>query len=909
MPRALVRFEVQDPQGARQPLQGAWVYWQEGRTRTVLRTDQDGLVRALTSGQDASRPWSYGQPFYTQLGSQVEVYYSLGARPLPDACLDEQPSPLLRRTAAVPPPAPLLPIGPGGAPVPVPIPVAPNDTNTVVVVPVAVMTLPAHKISLTRPTELSLWPVLWELPGEIDLANPGRPCYPTAGLTQGSALWAGNSLNTNIVENAPAAAPPDSVTHQGTAIPIRLRDRGLLVQGTTAGAATRVRVRLMNLRGEVVELRADINPNSEDRTEVVATLQPQSGGTRRFEASVFLRYEGPAASRTSGAHRFFGPLQIIVNVEQGTPEPWVESFSVQLCGCQINLCEDPIAGNGAQRGPATGEADERIIVDFASSPAATRAALSNGTRQRRMVPFEIHNQQRPLDLTQPAGNTNPRVLRPQMPMWMADLALLGLTRQHLQDLMARRFYRQHVTTSSAVEMWFWGAAAQIAALLRKPPSTATVERTTTSLTMRLIWEFILSWSGPDVNASAFPATQRSNQRHDYVHLVRHEAEVRMRFNQDGALVDSSLQPVAPGADGVVPGAFVQAPAAIPFPVTGRRRPQVILSTAPIRTWGRRASAPAQACFLVEFQPRIVDAAGAEIIRGGDGQLRLVSLSIDGVDCAAGAVPAGQGEPMARLPRFRVKGTNPAPHADVVALIDRLVSDCYNANAAQARTQVLSLACWQTTARLIFQHENGGDAQFETRPSHVRRPILNGACYGCQLDMPLFGPPHGYGFGQLDFIFHRGANEEEVWSFLENLRSAVRLIMEEKAGDAYQHLSPHFPPLAQQGQLHRAIYQREIVRRYNGGREFSWNGTAWVISPSLSQTVANTVDGSANATVPNPSLLYPNHVLPDVVYYTRTANGITTANSGTGAPPGQPAVVFAFPWPIQFLPAHYGPDTA
>ncbi len=233
-----------------------------------------------------------------------------------------------------------------------------------------------------------------------------------------------------------------------------------------------------------------------------------------------------------------------------------------------------------------------------------------------------------------------------------------------------------------------------------------------------------------------------------------------------------------------------------------------------------------------------------------------------------------------LPSFRVRGTNPAPHPDMETLINAMVAEFFNRHATQAHVALLSLACWQITARLIFAHENGGDRQFSDRGAERRR--FDGRYYGHETDMPLFGPPHGYGFGQLD---DPPTTDDTTWSFFENIREAVRRIMNDKARGAYSLIGSHMP--ATPNQRIRAIYQREIVRRYNGGTEFRWNGTDWEIHPSLRQW-ANGADHSQGA---NPRLRYPNQVLGVSIIYSVGAGASTT-----------------FPWPITFGAGDYGPNT-
>ena len=85
---------------------------------------------------------------------------------------------------------------------------------------------------------------------------------------------------------------------------------------------------------------------------------------------------------------------------------------------------------------------------------------------------------------------------------------------------------------------------------------------------------------------------------------------------------------------------------------------------------------------------------------------------------------------------------------------------------------------------------------------------------------------------------------------------------------------------------RAIFQREIVRRYNSGTEFVRHGSTWAIQPSLQWFDPN--DHSRGA---HPNLGYANHVLGTQVVYSQ----------GTGA-------ATTFPWPIAFTEADYGPET-
>jgi hypothetical protein len=122
----------------------------------------------------------------------------------------------------------------------------------------------------------------------------------------------------------------------------------------------------------------------------------------------------------------------------------------------------------------------------------------------------------------------------------------------------------------------------------------------------------------------------------------------------------------------------------------------------------------------------------------------------------------------RLPRFRVRGKNPASFAQVQAVFDAAVQRYYNAHVGQAWVGVLPLDCWQETVRRILCHESS--AQFDVRAPRTRRQEYFSLYFAHECDMPIFGPPHGYGYGQLDELGGRGANDDEVWSFVRTSRA-------------------------------------------------------------------------------------------------------------------------------------------
>ena len=764
--------------GAIEPLRWAWVYRRDGTAVRTLLSDGAGRLFAATTGPRTD-PETYTTRFTAEVGSSIELCSSEGALPLPESLLAARPASFSHHTAA------------------------------------AQITLPTRSLAIATPEDLTLWPLLWQLPGAA---------FATQGLPQGAALWTAAGLAVTENDPAPAASPAARPGVQ------RLR-----VAGSVDGRATAVIVRLFSMSGTAVALRVA----GATAQEASATLGAAAAGSRPYEA--LLQLDDPAAT--------FGNLQVIVEAT-GLPQPEWAVASVLCCGWQIALIDDHESNStGTVPGPVPTEASDRIVIDFDQSPRATRNDISDQSRARRMVVHRFANHRRRLNPGAAAGPANPEVLKPQMPLWMAELQMVGVSKAKLESHLASRYRRE---LHGLIDPW-----------------TPRVMR------LELSWRLTLQWDGVDSNSPAFPTIARHLQVYRHSTEIAATQTVTLRFGHRGQLTDASARPLTLDADGGVPGALTTSTVPPDFPVATRRRPKVVV-TGRRRAWGRAAGAPLTDALVVEYQPRIVDATGREILRGGDARLELVSATID-----ARPVPrAAAATPLARLPDYRVVGVNPAPHADVGTLIDALVEERFNLQAALPRTTLLSLQAWKTTARRIFAHENGGDHQFEHRGAGRRR--FGAHFYGHEAGMPLFGPPHGYGFGQLD---SPPTSDDAAWSFLENIRESIRRIMVDKAQDAHALISAHLPtPLDRRI---RATYQREIVRRYNGGREFEWSGTAWQINPSINRW-ANAADHSQGA---NPRLDYPNRVLGTAVAY----------SVGTGA-------ATTFPWPITFAAGDFGPDT-
>jgi len=788
-------------------LNDAWVYWRTGGNIAVLRTDKDGRLYGATGRttdwERGTNPWIYPSRFWTALYTEVDLYYSRGAKPIPDARLNEIAGLFHHRTigfplfwAEVPPICAIVDI---------------NLYNAIAPEPAVYVTIPVVKLKFTKPSQLILWPLLWELipDGTHDDGSP-TAAYYTDGLNQGAPLWGGAGLT--VTDAGVAAAP---------AAAVRPKERGLLVEGSIDAGATGVKLQLLDASGAIIQLRANATATAAV-PRVDGALSAASGGMKPFKAVLYL----------NDASAAFGPVQIQATSDGLTP-PITETHAVHLAGFQVGLVnEHP---NGTARGTPPTEADDTIVVDFMASQQPTEAALSAQTRARRMVPYKLETRSRPLSST-----VATQVLKPEMPLWMAELEIIGITKDQLHNLLKYR-KRQLILNPEFIQF-------------------------------DLDWGLTLSWDGPDARVN-----------HPRRYLYRQEFDdsqrVTIRLDKKDLLQDVNAQ-------GKVANAFETAPTAIPFPVAGRRLPQVAVSGVK-RAWGRQAGRPTRDTLLIEWQPKITD-AGREILRGGDGRLALTEVKIDSVAIPlglnfsnAGPVDPPAAHPPMRSPRFRVIGVNP-PAADVRTLADALVEEYYNAHNTEAKVTLLSLACWQDMVRRILLHEAG--KHFDTRAKMYQLQEVSTDYYGLETNMPIFGPPHGYGYGQHD---NPKVTDDACWSYLENIRGSIKLLMKDKAQAAHDVISAHIP--TPEDQRIRAVYQRQIVRSYNGGTEFVWSGGQWKIQPSLARQIQN----SAGNWIPNPRLRYPNQVLGTGVQYW----------TGTGANASD------FTWPITFTAANFGPETA
>jgi hypothetical protein len=895
MPDGEIFIETEDAKGATAPLYEAWVYWRAGGATTLLRTDKNGKLFQVHQGDERTKPWVYWTQFKATFSTEIDIYYSRGAKPIPDDRLNELNTIFFHRTITQKP-APAAPNAP----------VSPNNTNTLVLLAAGLVRVPKFIVLLDKPAQLSLWPLMWELPSQPDPADGDKPSYQTANIRQKGQWWQGNPLQ----ENAVAQAAPDTVTYNGNDVPTRPRERGLLIKGRIDARATSARVKFLDRNRVVIPLRKKLETDSQEQQEAACELGAADGDTKSFKASVFFRHRVANQIHVPESVDHFGPAYIMILSDQTNP-PIVDAFPGHLCGMQTALVDDFKKNhNGQERGPVPGETDDKNIVNFTKSPTATpTSVLAAETQARRMTAYEIVNQERVLDSTQPVSANNPSILKPQMPMWMAEAQVVGLDRTDLEDLQSRAYYGGYFDVRE------------------KPP--------TVPMNFEVKWHLKLEWNGPDNNCSQFgPGSgneiQRPNQSYAGLYEIGKDGDIKqtveLNFNSDGKMSDAQGQALTLGTDGSVPHGFKDAQTTVAFPIAGRRAPKVVTNVN--RPWGRHTGATEKPSLLIEWQPAIKD-GDREIMRGGDGLLNVLSAKVHNQRLHVWSAPEidddpdnpdAPGDPDMRTPFFRVRsrtdgattpGGDRIPEAQAEAVINALVAKYFNdpQHNQEAHVALLPLACWQATARAIFRHENRGGLsfyrQYDQRASGLRtwnRQVPATAttaaytahfAFGTESGMPLFGPPHGYGFGQLDDppADAPPANADTVWSFVENIKESVRRIFEQYARGAYTYLTTaiisstatrletaretvrrnsypagaagtaqfnqarataqanataagqEFLDLANGSaddqQRQRAIYQRELVRRYNGGREFKYEQAAgvwqWLVHTSITST--------------------------------------------------------------------------
>lgn len=755
----LVRLQIQTKHAAEEmpsPLRDAWVYAEVGAERILLRTDADGFANTLREGGNALHAWDYVEPHWTTNGSTLGLFFSRTALPCAMKLFEGYPA-VFRKCVV--------------------------SWKQLTNFGVAVVADVSSQIS--RPSELAIWPLRWEMPTKE---------YMNDGLGDGASLLNADGVALGDENDAAPAA----------ALSRRPQERGLVVEGTVLASVTQAKVVLIGPDGAPIPLREE-RESTAGVSELPVKLGAPVRGRRPFSAVV----------RFADASRALGALHVAI-VPAGGPLPELVLATCWLTGVQIALVDDHLSGDdGSARGPFPRATDEHFVVHFENSPVkgVEPAAMFAEARARRMTVYEMRHRTRQVaehDLLHPLEGA-----LPEMPLWMAELHLVGLD------------------------------AKELFTLRRKLVPTRP-----TSLHATLDWNLTLHWQGPD------------GRRFDKVVAARQDA--RISLGPEGEI--DGLQP-----DGSVNG-FRPRPKKLPYPVDTRRVPKVWISRdEPWSRWGEIE----RPSLVIEWQPELhemIEHEGNDVesewFFGGDCALVLENFQLEGEDIGVGVSEEERpGEPLfdprqgyfAALPTARVRGRTPT-EVDVWALLDAVVERSFKIYKRDARNLAvprLSLDCWQWTIRQILLHEtrnSGGPFHFCTKSTHTAKNANGGSIvrHGIQHGMPNFGFPHGYGLGQLD---NPKATDGQVWSFYQNICEIVRRVLVDYGNAAVGSLRERRLD-GLDGTRSRAVLRREIVRRYNGGTEFEWRQESndfWVhprnlrnggFSPCDNRTYPNQVLGTS-----------------------------------------------------------------
>jgi hypothetical protein len=791
-------------------LTNAWLYLKQGDACTRLRSDADGLLLQTISTDPDPEIASFVEPYVAEAPSTLVLGWSRNGLPLPSALLNLVSAAFTEVKLDLKPE--------NLAPLP-DAPIASHATNTIQAVPMLKVVLPPLPVGFEEPVALQLWPMF---------AEPFAADYATDGLAQGASLWNGDHLT---VRDGHAATPASAQK-----IPKGL---GVGVRGTVKNGAKQVDLYLLDAKGERLKFRLKPEPNAPASDATTAEVKTVDGKSA-FALRLFL----------DDPKRFFGLVQLVAVTKQGQPDGW-GNVTAMLLGVQLGLCDDHLQSDkGDVPGPPVGPGDEMNVIDFSTTAVkgplpetkldskskdatvvaqvnaaknAATAALIPYTRARRMVCFPIRADRKRPNAKNASG---PAELRPEMPLWMAELQLLGFRPAEGQSFLQMRQAEFGVDDRA--------------------------------VSIQAGFALTLSWRGPDADLPG-PPKKNGAQRNDY-------ASVSMTFKgtfrgkkpaqpadgtetappassptvkyDSGAMVlgmidiedDGHLKVSAKGASTVE----VDPPyAAAPYPLSGRRVPGLWLDQR-LRSWGWTTDGPAVPTLVIEWQPPIVTAERSgftEIMLGGDGMLEVAQLTFAGnsvVRPSSAPTSPSSTAPgsLLALPIFRVKGDNPAEASAIESLVDAAVQDVMAAHPNDRPVQMLSAEVWKKLARNLMFHESGGQ-HFSTgvsrAPFRERTPFQ---CHGIQSGMPKFGAPAGYGLGQHD----PPRSLQDMWNFYEHVRLGIEMLITKEFGKrAYNYLTS-LHALSSTSRLDKAIFLRETVRGYNGGCELVYEGGQWKLSP-------------------------------------------------------------------------------
>jgi hypothetical protein len=788
-------------------LTNAWLYLKRGDASTRLRSDADGLLLKTISTDPDPEIASFVEPFVADAPSTLVLGWSRNGLPLPSTVLNLVAAAFTEVKLELKPE--------NLAPLPS-APIASHETNTIQAVPMVKVVLPPLPVAFEEPTTLQLWPMF---------AEPFAADYATDGLAQGASLWNGDHLT---VRDGHAATPASAQK-----IP---KDLGVGIRGIVKNGAKQVDLYLLDAKGERLKFRLKPEPNA-PAADVTTSDVKTVDGKNAFALRLFV----------DDPKRFFGLVQLVALTKQGQPDGW-GNVTAMLLGVQLGLCDDHLQSDkGDVPGPPVGPGDEMNVVDFSTTavkgplPAKTidpkardataqtnaakdaaQAALTPHSRARRMVCFPIRADRKRPNARNASG---PAELRPEMPLWMAELQFVGFRPDEGQSFLQMRQSE-------------FGADNRAVAI-------------------QASFALTLSWRGPDDDLPGKPK-KNGDPRNDYSHVSQtfkgtfrgkmvaqqgagtagtpSASLPNVKYDQNAMVLgtidiedDGNLKVSSEGTSTVE----VKPPyAAAPYPVPGRRVPALWLAQRE-RSWGWTANGPVVPTLVFEWQPPIVEAKPndyVEIMLGGDGNLAIGQLSFAGkavarpsADLTAPSTPPAG--PLLALPTFRVKGNNPAASA-VEVLVDTAVDQVIAANPSSGPVQMLSAEAWKALAHLLVFHESHGRHFSEgvsRAPFRERTPFQ---CHGLQSGMPKFGAPAGYGLGQHD----PPRSPQDMWSFYEHIRVGMEELVATRYGRAAYAYLNGLHALSSTNSLDKAIFLRETVRGYNGGREFVYEQGQWKMSP-------------------------------------------------------------------------------
>jgi hypothetical protein len=817
-------------------LKNTWVYLKQGDAFTQLRSDADGLLLSTISTDANPEIASFVEPFVAEAPSTVVLGWSRNGLPLPAAVLKLVAQAFTEVKLDLKPE--------NFAPLP-DAPIAPNELNTIQAVPMHKVVLPPLPISFEEPVALDLWPMF---------AEPFPDDYATDGLPQGVALWGGNH---HVVSDGDAAAP--------ASVQKRPKDLGVGVRGTVKNGARQVDLYLLNAKGEQLKFRLTSEANA--LAVDVATIDVKSAnGKSTFATRLFV--DDPT--------RFFGLVQLVAVTKQGQTEGW-GNVTAMLLGVQIGLCDDHLQSDkGDMPGPPIGPDHERNVIDFTTTavkgplPTATidpnsmtagaqttaaknaaQAALSPHTRARRMVCFPIRADRKRPNARNASG---PEESRPEMPLWMAELQLVGFRRDEGQAFIQMRQAELGVDKRAvAIQASFaltlaWRGPDDDLPGPTKNKAKPRNKYSNTSMTFKGTFRGQKpAQQGEDAanSASASAPTVKHDPSAMVLGMIDVEDDGNLKVSNDGPSTAEIDPPYA----------------AALYPVSGRRIPTLWLDQR-LRSWGWTANGAVVPTLVLEWQPPVVEAKRngyTEIMLGGDGKLEVAQINFAGkpvVRPSANPSPPSDtaAGPLLALPTFRVKGDNP-PREIVTVLVDAAVEDVAAAHPDAGPVQMLPVEVWKDLAHRLMAHESRGQQFSESVGRQVYAEKTPFQCHGIQSGMPKFGAPAGYGLGQHD----PPRSHQDMWNFYEHIRLGIEeLIFTRYGKSAYDYLTG-LCPLSATNRLDKAIFLRETVRGYNGGREFVYENGQWKMSPWV-------VSEGKHVSIPAKRRQYANRALGTTVRY-------------------------------------------